>query len=69
MNQVRSETSQLSDISDEEVFYDAEITFTINLAESIRSSKFFNFLIILIILIIFPDLSAKTKDKNLDLII
>jgi hypothetical protein len=63
ISQARSETPQFNDISDEKIFYDAEITPIINSAESIRSSKS------LLILIIFPDLSVKTKDKNLDLIL
>jgi hypothetical protein len=63
ISQARSKIPQLSDISDEETFYDAEITPTINLTKFIRSSKS------LLILIIFPNLSTKTKDKNLDLIL
>jgi hypothetical protein len=63
MSQARSETPQLSDISDEEAFYDTEITPIINLAGFIRPSK------PLLISITFPDLPAKAKDKNLDLIL
>jgi hypothetical protein len=63
MNQVRSEIFQFNDISDEETFYDTEITLIIDLTGFIRSSKS------LLISIIFPDLSAKAKNKNLDLIL
>jgi hypothetical protein len=63
MSQARSETSQFSDISDEKAFYDTEITPIIDSAEFIRFSKS------LLISIIFPDLSVKAKDKNLDLIL
>jgi hypothetical protein len=63
MNQARPKTTQLSDISDEETFYDTEITPTINLTEFIKFSKS------LLTPIIFPNLSVKTKDKNLDLIL
>jgi hypothetical protein len=63
MSQARPETSQFSDISDEEAFYDTEITLITDLAKIIRSSKS------LLISIIFPDLPAKTKNKNLDLIL
>jgi hypothetical protein len=63
MSQTRSETLQFSDISDEEVLYDAEITPTTGPAESIRPSK------PLLAPITFPNLPAKTKDKNLDLIL
>jgi hypothetical protein len=63
MSQVKPETPQLNDISDEKAFYDMEITPIIDLAEFIRSSKS------LLIPIIFPNLSDKTKDKNLNLIL
>jgi hypothetical protein len=63
MSQARPETHQFSDISDEKALYDAEITPIIGPAEPIRSSKS------LLISIIFPDLSVKAKDKNLDLIL
>jgi hypothetical protein len=63
INQAKSEIPQLSDISDEEAFYDAEITSTIDPAGFIRFSKS------LLISITFPNLSIKTKDKNLDFIL
>jgi hypothetical protein len=66
MSQARPETPQFSDIFDEEVFYDAEITPTIDSAELTRSSKFSNFLLVSII---FPDLPAKANNTNLDLIL
>jgi hypothetical protein len=63
MSQARPEIPQFSDISDEEIFYDAEITPIIGPAEPTRPSKS------LLISIIFPNLPAKAKDKNLDLIL
>jgi hypothetical protein len=63
ISQTRSETSQLSDISDEKIFYDTEITPITDSAKFIKFSKS------LLISIIFPNLSVKTKDKNLDLIL
>ena len=63
MSQARPETPQLSDISDEEAFYDTEITSTTGPAGFIRPSK------PLLAPITFPDLPAKAKDKNLDLIL
>jgi hypothetical protein len=63
MSQARPETPQLSDISDEEALYDAETTPTTGPAGFIRPSK------PLLAPITFPNLPAKTKDKNLDLIL
>jgi hypothetical protein len=63
MNQAKPETFQLNDISDEEIFYDTEITPITDSAGFIRFSKS------LLISITFPNLPAKTKDKNLNLIL
>jgi hypothetical protein len=63
MSQARPETPQLSDISDEEILYDTEITSIISPIGFIRLSKS------LLTSIIFPNLPAKAKDKNLDLIL